>query len=68
MSARSDREEQAYVVMYFIFLLVQIFRSWPDKGRLMLKHVASYCITNIQLRFRSYRIFMVVQKQGDSSH
>jgi hypothetical protein len=58
MSARSDSEEQAYMVLYFIFLLAQIFRSWPDKGLLILKHVVSYYITNIQLRFRCFREYL----------
>jgi len=52
---RSDYEEQTYMVLYFIFLLVEILCSWPDNGLLMLKHVASYYVTNIQQRFQCFR-------------
>jgi hypothetical protein len=52
------------MVLYFIFFLPQIFRSWPDKGLFMLKHVASYYVTNVQLRFRCFREYLCLYKNN----
>jgi len=76
MSTRSDREEknlqdvnkiwQRRTGLYgfvFYFLACTNF-SWSDKGLLMLKHVASYYITNKQLRFRCFREYLWLYKNN----
>jgi hypothetical protein len=42
-----EMSRELYMVLYFIFLLVQIIHIQPDDDLLKLKHVALYYIINI---------------------